>query len=75
MKEERGEEDQTYKGITRAILFPQKLYSSINEYRTYVKNKTGFYPKFSESVRLLLKEALINRKAYEPSNDDEDCKE
>lgn len=68
-------EDSTFKGITVAIIFPKKLYSSINEYRTFVKNKTGFHPKVSDTVRLLVKEALIARNAYESESDDEDSEE
>lgn len=45
-------------GKTFNVIFPNELSSRIEEYRNWVKNKTGCYPKFSEAVRGLVDKSL-----------------
>ena len=42
------------------IRLPKPLVSRIDEYREYLKHKTGFYPSFSEVIRNLLSKALTD---------------
>jgi hypothetical protein len=46
----------------------------VDEYRLFLKNKTGFYPSFSETIRNLVDHALthlgIDEKENEPESNE-----
>ncbi len=62
-------------GLSRSILFDQSLFDRIQEYRTFVKNKTGIHPNFTLAVRSLINKGLIEIgiPEDEPEDDEEDC--
>lgn len=40
------------------IRLSPSIVSRVEEYRSYVLNRTGFYPNFNEAIRALLDQAL-----------------
>ncbi len=61
-------------GSNRQIRFTDELWSRLNEYQTYVKNKTGIDVTHSEIIRGLLDEALTNKGLPNESKAlEEDC--
>lgn len=64
--------DSAKHGLGRTITFTPNLMNAINQYRTMIFDKTSFKPSFNGIVRALCKEALINRKAFDESELDEE---
>ena len=42
------------------IRLSNSIVGRVEEYRSYVLNRTGFYPNFNEAIRALLDQALKN---------------
>ena len=64
--------ESTKNNLGRTINFTPRLMEMINLYRSMIHDKTGFKPQFGETIRILCKEALINRKAFDESEFDEE---
>jgi len=51
------------------IRLSPSIVSRVEEYRTYVLNKSGFYPNFNEAIRALLDQALKHLGLEEENNE------
>jgi hypothetical protein len=61
-------------GIKKQIHFTMNLIGRLNEYRTYIKNKTNFKPSFNDTVRSVLDVGLTKLGIpNESEDDDENC--
>jgi len=60
------------------IRLSTSIVSRVEEYRSYVLNKTGFYPNFNEAIRALLDQALkhlgLEDENHESQSDEKDSR-
>jgi len=51
------------------IRLSNSIVGRVEEYRSYVLNRTGFYPNFNEAIRALLDQALKHLGLEEENNE------